>query len=108
MQLDPLQVKQIFDQALSQADYILGLMRILHPDFDQIQRLNANPVCSKDTWTRICEYAQAVDARINCSRSMLQQLLPGGAWMNYGFSARGGEELPLWGVIPVSETDIER
>ena len=106
--LDSKQVSALFASAITQADYILGLMRMVHPDYDAIKVFRGNPICSPDTWKAICREAQVVDERINRTRSILAQLLPGGGWMNYGFSARGGEDLPRWEVIPVAEENLER
>lgn len=108
IRLDQKQVAALFASATTQADYIIGVMRLVHPDYDEIEGFKANPICSADTWKNICREAQAVDERINRTRSILEQLLPGGAWMNYGFSAQGGESLPRWEVIPVPEGQLVR
>lgn len=108
IQLSADHIAAVFTAAQTQEDYILGLFRLVHPDFDQIKGFSGAPVCSPDTWKRICQLAQDVDGRLNKTRDYDKQILPGGAWMNYGFSARGGEELPLWAVLPVDEAQLRR
>ena len=113
MKLDPKAVRELFAGAKTQADYINGLYAMVHPDYEQIKCLKGWPVCSDATWKEICRLAQIVDERINIERrkqatERLIDIMPGGAWLNNGFSARGGEKLELWEVIPVAEEGIER
>ena len=102
------EVRALFANAKTQADYIHGLYRMVHPDADTIRQLNASPICSKDTWLAICELAKTVDERINRDRGPMNQIMLGGAWLNYGFTTQGGDDLPLWHVVPVAENDIVR
>jgi hypothetical protein len=114
MKLDPKAVQALFDSAQTQADYINGLYAMVHPDYKTIKHLDGWPVCSTETWKRICGLAQAVDNRIN-ERERKQathrhlDIMPGGAWLNMGFSTRGSDKpLELWEVIPVAEEGIQR
>ena len=105
VKLDPARVQALFETATTQSEYILGLFRMVHPDFDEIVRLGDYVSCSRETWLEICGLAQMADRRI------APKCLPGGAWMNYGFSATHGEpgaDLALWYVAPCPEDKITR
>jgi len=100
VKLDPDTVREIFRTAESQNDYFVGLFKLVHPDWERIESLLSFPVCSPDTWGEICKLAMTVDARINTRLPFDRQLLPGGGWMNSGFSTDNSRGLALWEVVP--------
>jgi hypothetical protein len=108
--LDTLAVTALFAQAATQGEYIVGLYKMVHPDWDRITALNGHPTCSKATWCRICELARAHDDRTNLKRTLDKQIFPGGGWMNSGFSSSEATDadLSLWEVLPTPEEQITR
>jgi len=82
-------VEAVFASATSQADYVVGLYKLVLPDWDDIDDLQGHPQVSEETWGAICNLAMDWDrTHVNS--------LPGGAWLNYGFSGR--KDLPDWTV----------
>ena len=103
IKLDPEAVTRLFNTATTQSDYILGLYKMVHPDFDQIREFKGYPVCSKETWSKIASLAVRFDGLKNKDRDFAKQVMPGGAWMNSGFTVIGGEDLALWYVKQASD-----
>lgn len=101
-------VIRLFLKSDSQKDYIEGIYRMVHPDFDAIVMFNGHPTCNKETWTAICHHAISVDARINKTQPFTRQIMPGGCWMNSGFSCDDEKGLKLWEVIPCPENQLTR
>lgn len=105
MHLEPNAVRDLINGATCQKDYIEGLYRMVHPDFDAITAFGQNPKCSSQTWQRICTLAQMKDRELNELRRQkdwrANETLPGGAWLNYGFSVDDSLGLSEWEVQPV-------
>jgi len=73
------QVEQVFVDAMTHEDYLIGIYRLVFPDWDNIERIERWPACNEFTWSAICRMAMDWDqAHTNC--------FAGGAWMNNGFS----------------------
>lgn len=98
---------EIFSRAKVQGDYIVALYRHVIPIFDQIDKVENYPVCSRETWMDIAHRAQLFDTRHH------PMVLPGGMWMNSGFStslfasdgypvARVPRNVVLWKVQSVA------
>lgn len=95
---------EIFSRAKTQADYIIALYRHCVPNFDRITTVENTPRCSKQTWLEICRRAQAFDTQHH------KKVLPGGCWMNSGFSTgfsfEGKEyKLPYMTVVWETQPD---
>jgi hypothetical protein len=107
--LNPAAVKALFATATTQADYLLGLYRLVHPEFDRIIEFHDYPQCSEQTWKEICGLCRTFDEKLNEQRPILKQIFPGGAWLNSGFSCAHDEAkaLPLWAVLPASKVTIK-
>ena len=86
------QVDEVFDRAATQQDYLLGLYRLVIPDFDRVEKVHRWPTISQEFWLYICDKAMAWDRAHNV------RALHGGAWLNWGFSSdatiKGGRVLP--------------
>ena len=108
LQLNPKAVETIFAAAKSQGEYVVGLYKLVVPDWDAIETIEDYPVCSSETWCAIGELAMAWDRTLNASRSYRDQVMLGGAWMNSGFTAREGTGLALWEIRPPDEAKIRR
>ena len=84
-------VKAIFETATEQADYIVGIYKLVFPDWDAIDKIKGWPSINEHTWKAICRMAMDWD-------KLHTDCLAGGAWMNSGFSSLHGKDLPNWAV----------
>ena len=85
----------------TQGDALVAIYRqAFGPVWDKIVKLDGWPECSKETWTAIAEMFVKFD------RQHHPDVLPGGAWMNNGFSGHN-EDLKKWEVkaCPVITAD---
>lgn len=82
------------------------VFRLVYPEFDRIKSVNGYPECNTVTWKLICNWFMALTDRLNRERAYDKQIMPGGAWLNWGFSAHGegSKELRDWQVIPAEVT----
>ena len=93
VKLDPEEVASIFKAAVKQHDYLVALYAKVVPDWDRVESVKKYPVVSRDTWHKICQLAMQWD-RVNAPGAM-----PGGGWMNSGFSTSPEDgQLALWEV----------
>ena len=90
IQLSEAQIKQVFDEAKEQADYLIGIYKLVFPEWDEIDSIDGYPSCNSNTWTHICDLAMEFDKRCH------PNVMAGGAWMNQGFSSNN--ELDDWTV----------
>lgn len=73
-------IKAVFDECDHQQQVIIGLYRMVFPDWDRIAKIQGYPTAGEDLWTYICHLFQEFD------RIYHPDCMPGGAWMNLGFS----------------------
>jgi hypothetical protein len=85
-------VRAAFEEAASQAEYLIALYRMVLPDWDTIARVERWPACNETTWEAICRFAMDADRRLGLN------VLPGGAWLNHGFTTGEGKHLADWQV----------
>ena len=84
-------IDEIFEAASDQADYLISLYREVVPDLDKVKRLDGWwPKANTKTWQYIAEKAMKFD------REHHPGVLPGGLWMNKGFSV--DDTVPEWEV----------
>lgn len=100
-------VRAVVDNAENQGDYIVGIYKLIHPDFDDIEQFNGWPRCGKKTWEYICRICQEKDRKLNEKRAFDKQVMPGGCWMNNGFTF-DAEILGDWVVAPTDEKELVR
>lgn len=94
--------------AKTQAEYLIAIYKLVHPDFEHIKQFRGYPVCTQETWKTIALACSLKDAEINRSRDITKQLLEGGCWMNSGFSCcEVPDGLRHMMVIPCADTDLE-
>jgi hypothetical protein len=87
------QIEACFVDAPTQGDYIMRLYRLLYGEaLERVEKLDSSPRCSRDLWKEICAHAQKWDNALNRTRAYDKQCFPGGAWLNYGFSAPDGSQ----------------
>lgn len=74
-------VKELAKSAPDQGELIYGIYGLVFPDFDKIAHIVGHPLCSPNTWAKIFKICAYYD------REHHPNLLPGGAWMNWGFGS---------------------
>ena len=84
IQLAEAAVKACLEQADDQHQALVALYRLVFPEWDQIERLQGWPAVNEVTWTAIARLFIAFDEAHHPS------VLPGGCWMNGGFSSAPG------------------
>lgn len=101
--LDKELVSELFENATHQGDVLIGLYRLVYPDWDSIASVDGFPKINDATWKYICLKFQTLDAKFH------PDVLPGGAWLNNGFSGDHGynPDLPDFTVIPAPVTYME-
>jgi hypothetical protein len=83
-------ILEVFTHNTNQQDVIVDLYKLVLPDWDQIQRLKGHPEVGIELALFICRKFQDFD------RQHHPNCMPGGAWMNYGFSVN--RELDHWEI----------
>jgi len=79
-------------EPVSQVDVLVSIYRLVFgDDWDKAVKIDGWPECNKNTWTEICKMFQEFD------RTHHPDVLPGGRWMNNGFSS-AGKDLSDWEV----------
>jgi hypothetical protein len=101
VRLDRAEVEDLFRTAPDESTALLGLFRMVYPNFDDIEKVDGYPVCNKETSNKICRHFIELTRTLNYHRPFDRQLQVGGYWLNYGFSVLNvPENLPDWWVIP--------
>jgi len=77
----------------TQGDALVAIYRLAFgSDWDRAVKVDGWPACNKETWKAISKLFMEFD------RVHHPDVLPGGAWMNSGFSSLDGEGLEDWQV----------
>ena len=84
VELDRQAVNLVFQNAKNQGEYIIGLYRMVYPDWDRIVKVNGFPRVSDADGKHIFEQAIASDKILH------PDVLPGGGWLNNGFGVSDG------------------
>lgn len=78
-------------------DIVIGLYEMaLGVKYEHIETVYGFPTCNKNTWKAICELFTK-----HGRKYLPPRVMPGGYWMNYGFSSQG-DDLADWEVRPCS------
>ena len=94
LRLNAQEVKQVFEHAKSQEDYLVAIYKMVFPNWDEIKKIHGWPACNTNTWKQICRWAMEWDKKGTSA-------MAGGAWMNNGFSTDdklGDWEISMEGV----------
>ena len=96
------EVQAVVLQAESETKAVVAIFQMVYPNFDEIKSVDGYPHCNTATWKRICQWMQDLTERLNKDRRYDKQVMPGGAWLNWGFSCHGDacKELKDWQVLP--------
>ena len=81
VELDRESVNMVFQNAQNQGEYIIGLYKLVYPDWDDIVKVNGFPKVSDTDNHHIMVQAIAFDKREH------PDVISGGGWMNNGFSS---------------------
>ena len=73
-------IKDIFDKHDHQQQVLIGLYQMVFPDWYRIVKIHGYPTAGEDLWQYICRHFQEFD------RTHHPDCMPGGIWMNTGFS----------------------
>jgi hypothetical protein len=102
IQLDRVAVEKVFETGTHQADVLIELFKMVYPNglFDQIEKINGFPICSRETSLWFARAFAKFDHQHH------PNTLPGGIWLNSGFSFSfpEAETLPFLAVIPAPYT----
>jgi hypothetical protein len=98
-----MQAKVLLPEPSEQSDALIAIYKMVFPEWDQIEKFDGWPKCNKTTWQAICSLFMEFD------RTHHANVMPGGMWMNNGFSSHGGEHLKDWEVelCPVTLAEVE-
>jgi hypothetical protein len=88
------QVDACFDDKTHQAEALIGLYRMIYPDWDNIKKLHSFPKCGKPLNEYIFKKFQEFD------RKNHPGVMRGGLWFNNGWSVYGNDYLGDWEVDP--------
>lgn len=78
--LDKEAVEKLFREAKSQEEYLVGLFKMVFPNWYDIKQIGQWPVCNEKTWKWICQLCMDADERLKLD------VMKGGAWLDKGFS----------------------
>ena len=90
------QIDELAKNAKHQSDIVIGLYKLVFPDFDKMESVGGFPKCSKET----AEYIFMVC--IDFDRTHHPDVVNGGLWMNNGFSTLNNDGIKDW-EIDISE-----
>lgn len=85
-------VDALFENAADQGEALAGIYKLCLPDWDHIESISGHPSVNNNTWKMLCEKFFAFD------KAHHPDCLPGGGWLNRGFSTHCGEKLKDWEV----------
>src|SRR5262245_4288708 len=92
-------VKEVFETATSQAEYLLALYDLVIPDWDRVTCVNGWPSVNDFTWKAIARLCMDKDNALQKGvEDDAQRYMAGGGWLNRGFSTSHGEKLRNWEV----------
>jgi hypothetical protein len=104
IRLDPKQIAELIRKSGTETDAVLAIFKLVYPNFDDIESVEGYPACTEATWKIICREFMDLTHLLNKARAFDKQVMPGGAWMNYGFTTiertMPNVSLPDWWVIP--------
>lgn len=91
-------LRSLFEKHDTQAAVLEEIYRLVLPEWDIIERVNGYPEAGEDFWAFVCRLFQDFD------RQHHPDVMPGGAWMNTGFSVN--RNLDSW-EISISNCNVD-
>ena len=83
-------IKAIFREQENQSDVLVEIYKLVFPDWERITEVEGYPEAGDDLWKFICGLFMDFDRRNH------PDVMPGGMWMNTGFSVNSG--LSAWEI----------
>ena len=83
-------LQEIFEQAEHQNSALVGIYKLIIPDWERIERLEGYPVVGRGLWQYIANLFIDFDQRNH------PQIFSGGLWLNQGFSS--SDEIGPWDI----------
>lgn len=97
VKLDMEKVKELFENSEHQGKVLIGLYKMVFPDWEEIKKIDGWPAVNPETWKDIASLFRQFDKKHHPG------VLPGGLWLNNGFSQK--ESVPA-GYVDVSECNV--
>jgi hypothetical protein len=102
VRLDEKKLAEDIRSAKTESDAVVAVYRQVYPEWDRIEKVGDEtlswPACNKTTWKRVCSMFMDLTGVLNRARAYDKQVMPGGVWMNNGFTQ--DESLRDWWVKP--------
>ncbi len=83
-------LQQIFEQAEHQNSALIGLYKMLFPEWERIERIEGYPVVGRGLWQYIANLF------IHFDQEHHPQVLNGGLWINSGFAS--SDDIGPWEI----------
>jgi len=96
--LDKNKVELLFQESDHQSNIIIGLYKMVYPEWNNIQSVNGFPTINEYTNNQLFELFIEFDKKHH------PEVYAGGAWLNNGFSSVNSDDLDDWTVLPVNVT----
>ncbi|MFH1886979.1 MAG: hypothetical protein ABIM40_09800 [Pseudomonadota bacterium] len=84
-------IRSLFEKHDTQAGVLEEIYRLALPEWDIIEKVHGYPEAGEEFWQFVCRLFMDFD------REHHPSVMPGGAWMNKGFSVN--RELDPWEII---------
>lgn len=99
MKLTKEQIDKVFEEKTDQGEALLAIYGLVFPDWERIKKVNGWPKCSDETWKYICRKFMELDRKYHSS-------MPGGLWMNQGFSSSPDERKLSFGEVDMEGCEV--
>lgn len=90
------EIDAVFETAESASDYVVAFFSLVCDkagiDWEKVESIDHYPMVNPETSRYMMQQAIQTDQRL------LSSAMPGGSWMNYGFSSTDGSHLAPWVV----------
>ncbi len=83
-------LQEVFEKAEHQNSALIGIYKLIMPEWDRIERLEGFPEMGQEMWRYICNLFIDFDQRHH------PEVFNGGIWVNQGFSS--SDELGPWEI----------
>lgn len=83
-------IAELFTRHEHQKDVLIEIYKLAFPEWDQISRIKGYPEVGNEMWLYVCRLFQKFD------HDHHPHCMPGGAWMNTGFSVN--HKLEAWEI----------
>ena len=92
MKLPKDKIDQIFEKTEHENcdSTLIEIFKTVFPNWDNIKKINGFVECSRELSDYICQKFIDKQIELNKKLPVNKHLLPGGYWLNYGFSSNEG------------------